>query len=828
VITIVGGYVSGDTISLSVGDTFTAPTATAVDDVDGVLLLSPSSNVDMSIAESYTVTYAVSDAAGNAASALLNVMVSAQVSNTPPVGVNDTFTTAVNTPIVLSFADLTANDTDVDNDSLMILLADDWINGIAAYDAVAETITFTPATDFTGDATFTYALTDGHANGDWGLMGYAVVTIQVGGSAPPAGSNTAPIAVDDNDPSTTRSGEVLIIQAADLIANDTDAENDTLTISAVTNGTNVSVELIGQEVHATPSASFVGVVSFGYTVSDGQATSPATVSFTIPAVLPPSQGAFETAASTNRFFAQATFGAKKSDIENFTGQSASAWFLVEMGKEASTVLPILDAFRSGGTPDNIHIETRNDISYRLAFLKNAMGGDDQLRQRMALALSEILVTSDQDTFLFNHPRALGYYQDLLINQAFGNYRELLEAVTYSPAMGEYLTYAGNQKSNPVSGRTPDENYAREIMQLFTIGVIELEQNGDPVLDADGNAIEAYSNRDVTGLASVFTGLHHASPNFDSPLLDTAVEVRPMSIFPDFHSDSEKTFLGQTIPPNTGGVESIDLALDALVEHPNTAPFISRQLIQRFVTSQPSSDYIERASQAFALGRYTLPDGSIVGDGRRGDLAATIASILFDREARNMSMRDDPRFGKIREPLIRFIHWARAFDAQNITPEFVTNLFNTRALGQQVYGSSSVFNFFRPGYIAPGTDTGSANITAPELQITTSSSIPAYVNFMGFFTSQLLRDLAGNEVATEEEVRSSLIANYTQELELAGQPEELVDSLDSLLTYGFMSAETKSNITAAIATIPLDDSGRERRVFLAVLMVMASADYIIQR
>jgi uncharacterized protein (DUF1800 family) len=267
----------------------------------------------------------------------------------------------------------------------------------------------------------------------------------------------------------------------------------------------------------------------------------------------------------------------------------------------------------------------------------------------------------------------------------------------------------------------------------------------------------------------------------------------------------------------------------LVNHPNTAPFIGRQLIQRFVTSHPSSDYIERVAQAFALGRYVLPDGNAVGDGRRGDLAATIASVLFDRDARAISMRDDIRFGKIREPIIRFTHWARAFDAQNITPEFSLALINTDALGQQAYGSPSVFNFFRPGYVAPGTETGDQGITSPELQITNSSSIPGYVNFMEFLTSQVLQDQGANEVATQEQVRSTLRANYEQELALADNPESLIDSLDNLLTYGFMSSETKDNIITAIETIPLvDNASRERRVFMAVLMVMTSSDYIVQR
>jgi len=447
--------------------------------------------------------------------------------------------------------------------------------------------------------------------------------------------------------------------------------------------------------------------------------------------------------------AQAAFGANMEEIDALTGTLASDWFLGQMTAARSLNLAIVNlavqqpgAFVPG---EGFSIEVRQ-LPTEL-FWKNAIEGEDQLRQRMAFALSQIIVTSHlEGTQLFDLPFTFAHYQDILINNAFGNYRDLLEEVTYSLAMGYYLTHFQNQKGDPATGRMPDENYAREVMQLFSIGLVELNMDGSVKTDGQGNPIETYDNVDVTGLAKVFTGFSFDHPRF-FPRRD-ALQLQdyssPMIIFDDFHSDLEKTFLGVTIPAGTPGDESVDIALDTLVDHPNTPPFIARQLIQRFVTSHPEPEYIERVATAFAGGTFTLPSGDTVGDGRRGDLAATIAAVLFDDEAREAGGFDGDDFGKVREPVLRFIHWARAFDAATVTPEYTRILWNTGSnnfLGQAPHKSPSVFNFYRPGHVAPGTETGDAGLTMPELQLVNAATMAGYANFMTYFSLELLADNA---------------------------------------------------------------------------------------
>ncbi|NKB46121.1 MAG: DUF1800 family protein [Alphaproteobacteria bacterium] len=507
------------------------------------------------------------------------------------------------------------------------------------------------------------------------------------------------------------------------------------------------------------------------------------------------------------------------------------------------------------------------VSPGLAFWKNAISGPDQVRQRMAYALSQILVVSNSGgEFLTDTPLAMGYYQDILTQNALGNYRDLLDAVTYSPAMGYYLTYLGNRKGDPVTGRVPDENYARELMQLFTIGLVELNMDGSAKTDAAGDSIETYSNADITGLARVFTGLAAGCFDFDEDAACEGVEdlegedtqgedsnyeviyAQPMSVFPNYHSDLEKSFLGTTIPANTGAEDSIRLALDTIFAHPNVAPFVSRQLIQRFVTSDPAPAYIERVATAFEAGTYLLPNGASVGDARRGDLKATLAAILFDDAARSTALSGEDTFGKIREPVVRFTNWARAFNVSAVTPEFMPQLWETNspaALGQQAYGSSSVFNFYRPGYVAPGTLSGAAGLTVPELQIVNAATVPGYANFMTWFidgSAQSDAALIVQELNEEEGLQldvqgaqTSFIPDYSFEQGVAQDGEALVDRIGAILTYGSLTPETKAGIIAAVDGIPLgsvnEDSGADgatQRIHLAILMVMTSPEYLVQR
>jgi uncharacterized protein (DUF1800 family) len=553
---------------------------------------------------------------------------------------------------------------------------------------------------------------------------------------------------------------------------------------------------------------------------------------------PATQGdsGFATPESTSRLLTQATFGPTTEDIDALTGTSAANWLVREFAKPASLNLNWVVSYMGVSTSRTVdgYINDRGAAAPTHSFWINAITADDQLRQRVAYALSQIIVVSHNETAsaTYNRPRAVAYYQDILTRNAFGNYRDILEEITYSPAMGLYLTYYQNQKEDPATQRMPDENYAREIMQLFTIGLNELNHDGTVKTGADGQPIPTYDNADVTGLAKVFTGLSLNSSGFFDSIWDVpeSLQSTPMKMFPAYHSTSEKSFLGTTIPAGTSGTQSIEIALDTLFQHPNLGPFISRQMIQRMVTSDPSPAYVDRVATAFETGRYTLPDGTPIGDGRRGNMQTLVAAILMDAEARAPEMLAFDTFGKIREPAIRFAQWARAFDASAVTPQdsFDPYDLTTRAdLGQSPYESPSVFNFYRPGYVAPGSVSGAAGMTVPELQITNSATLVGYANFMAHFA--FAEALNGNAQHS-----SSFIPNYTDERALANDPAALVNHLDLLLASGQLTDATKNNIVQTVQAIPLTNEnafnydGPLTRIGTAVLMVMTSPEYLVQR
>ena len=527
----------------------------------------------------------------------------------------------------------------------------------------------------------------------------------------------------------------------------------------------------------------------------------------------------DTETDAVQFLTWSTFGGSKSEIAAITGQDAADWLASEFAKPATLTLPTLAA---QPRDSNANIESnRVDELY----WDHIITADDQVRQRMAFALSQIVVYSDAAD---NDQLMRGYYQDILIRNALGNYRELLDEVTYSPAMAEWLTYMRNRKGDPNTGRMPDENYAREILQLFSIGLVDLNLDGTPRLDAQGQQIETYSNDDIIGLARVFTGLAHAGGNFNRRPDDG--DIQQLEMYPEQHSELEKVFLGTTIPAGTGGEESIRIALDTIFEHPNVAPFVSRQLIQRFTQSNPTPAYIENVATAFESGRFTAQNGRVFGEGTRGDLQATLAAVLleptlFDDPAANGTITT----GKVREPVLRFTHWARAFGVSNVNAGNERDLDDTRSsesgLGQQPFSSPSVFNFYRPGFIAPGTNSGNASLTVPEFQISNEGSAVGYLNFM--------TDFAFDRTSKRDRDDRTYQPNYTDELSLVDDPQALVDHLDTLLTAGRMSAEEKTDIVDILGTIEIRTNTPENTaddqedvVQTAVTLVLNSPSYTV--
>ena len=521
----------------------------------------------------------------------------------------------------------------------------------------------------------------------------------------------------------------------------------------------------------------------------------------------------ENEEEASLFLARASFGGSAQNIRNLTGSDAAEWLNTEFNRTPTLYLSrVLQARESDGDfPSRVD----SDLYWQAT-----ISGNDQLRQRMVFALSQIFVVSKNN--LGGREDSFAAYMDVLSRNAFGNYRDLLEDVTYSPIMAEFLTYLRNRKGNPGTGRMPDENYAREVMQLMSLGLVELNPDGTPRLDSNGMPIETYSNDDIIGLARVFTGLSFRGGQnfFRRPGIDD--RYQPLIIFPSQHSELEKSFLGTTIPARTSGEQSIDMALDTIFAHPNVAPFISRQLIQRFTASSPSPAYVGRVASAFESGEFTATNGRVFGTGTRGDLEATLAAILLDASFFSGLSAQNDNFVKVREPVLRFVHWARAFEINANTVPNESLLSNTSnpatRLGQHPFRSPSAFNFYRPGFIAPGTETSQNGLTAPEFQIVSTSSLVGYINFM---TDYVFNRTSSGGV-------ESFTPNYGAQLALADNPQALVDNLDLLLTGNRMSAITRSEILNTLNATPIrqgnEDDDRLRRVEVAVLMTLISPAY----
>lgn len=518
----------------------------------------------------------------------------------------------------------------------------------------------------------------------------------------------------------------------------------------------------------------------------------------------------ETREEAARFLLQAGFGGTDAQINALVGTDAADWIVNEMRKPATLTLPQMQA----------RYATRQDTDqfHSRMMWQMLLTADDQLRQRMMFALSQIFVIST-DSF-FDRGFMTANYSDILSRQAFGNYRALLEDVTYSPAMGRYLTYYRNQKGDERTGRMPDENYAREILQLFSIGLTELELDGTPKTGEP----ETYDNEDVIGLARVFTGLSGEGTGFwERDHVETWPTQR-LKMFDDRHSQPEKTFLGVTIPENTTGTDSIKIALDTIADHPNVAPFISRQLIQRFTASSPSPEYVRRVAEVFEAGRYRAPNGQEFGIGDRGNLQAVIAAILLDPSVHDETQ--DTNEGKVREPVLKFVHYTRAFDVQNINVWDEWRFGNTSnpndKLGQHPLRSASVFNFYRPGFIAPGSETGAADLSAPEFQIVNEG---ASLGFTNFLTHYIMRP------ADDPARYPGFQPNFTTEIGLADDIEALVEHLSVKLTAGQLSDATKADIVDVVSTLIVDgddaDEERRKRVQTAILMIVTSGAFTVQ-
>ncbi|MGR5140299.1 DUF1800 domain-containing protein [Photobacterium sp. DNB23_23_1] len=418
--------------------------------------------------------------------------------------------------------------------------------------------------------------------------------------------------------------------------------------------------------------------------------------------------ATEQAAASLLF--QATFGPSPSDPGQLKSQGFESWFYEQVNAAPSYHLPRYDDYLAYGEEDSA--TTR----YRV-WWDRSINAPDQLRQRMAFALSQILVVSEKDATLSLHPKLLTDYYDLLIKYALGNYRDLLLDVSRHPAMGYYLTSIGSQQENPFEGIRPNENYPRELMQLFTIGLDELKPDGSPFLNASGDPIATYTEADIGEFSRALTGWHLAN-NTDWDDLSNGELFASMQPNESRHDSGSKQVMGITFFSGKSAEQDLNLAIDILFNHPNTPAFVSRILIQRLVTSNPSPDYITRVANVFRNN----------GQGVRGDLAMVAKAILSDEEARNGEAF------KVKEPLIVMTNLARAMSMRGNIDGIYQDLDTADAYGQIPLGSPSVFNYYRPEDVPDGSlkDEG---LVAPELTVLNASSFKVLSNILHSVISQ---------------------------------------------------------------------------------------------
>ena len=548
-----------------------------------------------------------------------------------------------------------------------------------------------------------------------------------------------------------------------------------------------------------------------------------------------------TKTEASRFLAQATMGPTVTEIDRLSTISYATWFDQQFAKPQSLHRIYINQASADAAAVGAQI---SEVNFFDSWWSQALGAEDQLRQRAAFALSEIFVISFANATLQAQPRGVASYYDMLGEKAFGNFRDLLEGVTYHPMMGIYLSHLKNQKEDPVTGRVPDLNFAREITQLFTIGQYKLNADGSMVMGAGGPTL-AYSSADLGGLSQVFTGLSwYAGPEltdrtnarFFGSNANIERDWRPMQDYnqytpnTSFHSITAKTFWQTTIAaqsaPDTVG--DVKIALDTLFNNPNVGPFIGKQLIQRLVSSDPSPAYVARVSAAF--------DNN--GSGVRGDMKAVWKAILLDPEARAVGTSSSA--GKLREPVLRLAHMLRAFNADSKSGRFtgigLTDDPATR-LNQTPMFAPTVFNFFRPGYVPSGAGLSQAGLVVPEMQLTHELSVAGYMNYIRTWTS----------IDTTRDIQQ----DYSAEIALAATPADLVERMNLLLFSGTMPDALRTQITAAVTsraipapTLPPGtpasgvtptptnqaqiDAAKRDRVYLAVFLSMASPDYLIQK
>ena len=529
----------------------------------------------------------------------------------------------------------------------------------------------------------------------------------------------------------------------------------------------------------------------------------------------------------SRFLSQATLGADLATIEQVANQGIEAWIDDQMTVPQSQTLDRLNEvfaeviewyLVNGGNPDEVSTRPYWTI-FNYTWWENHMKNDDLLRQKVALALSEIFVISIESN-LSDAGFGLADYYDILLKHSFGNFEDMLREISLHPCMGYYLSHLNNPREIPEENIHSDENYAREIMQLFTIGLYELNQDGSRKTDGQGEWIPTYDQADIKELAKVFTGLGVGGVMenewVDEPYFGLDIYVAdmttPMIMYEEWHQPGTKTLVnGYVIPAGQTGLKDINDAVHQLFLHPNVGPFIGKQLIQRLVTSNPTPGYISRVAAVFADN----------GQGERGDMGAVIKAILMDPEARTCSALEEDRFGKLREPFTRYTHFSKAIQMEQYYGRYWNVAYGFyQATNQMPLASRTVFNFFLPDFQPIGAiaDNG---LVGPEFQIHNSRTSVEYINRVNDWA------VWGYVMDDWENDNPSVTYNIEELLPLARDPEVLINRLDILFTHGMLSDRTRQIIKDAITPL-ISDNYRYNRTRLALYLMMISPDYAIMK
>ena len=542
-----------------------------------------------------------------------------------------------------------------------------------------------------------------------------------------------------------------------------------------------------------------------------------------------------------KFLNRSTFGPTKDGIDDLISSTTYFNWLKQQFELAPTYhFPLVKSLGEKMCANFNDDGTTNSDSWEYKFARHhvwwdtATYGEDQLRQRVAFALSEILVISDSEGLGLNdYQLAVTSYYDVLVKHAFGNYKELLKAVALHPAMGDFLSMSRNQKSNAEGTIRPDENYARENLQLFTIGVHQLNLDGTKKRDANNNFIPTYNQKTIEEFAKVFTGWSYSDKEWNQ-WAGKANRIQPLIAFEEHHDTSSKTLLnGEISPYGLTAEEDLDFAINNIFKHPNIAPYISKQLIQRLVTSNPSPAYVERVARVFNNN----------GLGIKGDMKAIVRAILLDTEALSDVKPDN--FGKLREPLLRMSHLWRAFNMQASLPEGhfwhsenkcgqgaypsynvsgTISRFN-KSLGQGPLQARSVFNFFRPDFSPTGL-LNENGLYAPEFQIINENTTVS--------SSNLVLKLIENQ-STDYDFIPALDQysqfNLTEVTDLARNTDSLLDYLSLVLLNNDMSETLRSILKEHLDATDLFDDGRQgqfQQAKEAIMLIISSPEYLIQK